>query len=447
MPSTDSLLLVPAKQVNHPASSRRVSGSQESPTDRGFGEVLASQSSSRSTAQADNAQGSETAVDAVAQNDGSVETVSSGNGLPQQGNDLPQDADPKAGEESAAELLEQVLAETDGEEQGQSLVDELTLAGEEPESDAGASDEADPELLSGLPGKADPHFNPNAAAALAEHQPDFPTHAAAADKFSQALPPGRQLTATMAAANGATAAEAATSVPPGTSPVGADAVLSAQQDMPVGDLPPLDADALTAAEDIIDFNKETPSVSREQGGQSSATQSLLARAAGQGLVSDLASGTAKPSSGVLHSPMGSASWNTDMAGRLTLMINSQTEQATLKLNPPELGRMDIKISTDGDRTNIHFMVDNGMAKDALEAAMPRLRQLMEMSGLQLAQAQVSQHSGGQSHSQAQSQLSQQGGGQGQNASTAAGIGASVEMELTEDYLPSGVPIGRIDYFI
>jgi len=76
-----------------------------------------------------------------------------------------------------------------------------------------------------------------------------------------------------------------------------------------------------------------------------------------------------------------------------------------------------------------------------------LRHLMEMGGLQLAQAQVSQHSGGQSHSQAQSQLPQQGSGQEASAIASMTTDSGVDVELTDDYLPPGFSSGRIDYYI
>ena len=451
MPSTDSLLLVPARQVNHPVTGRRDSGGQESPADSGFGGVLASQSSSHSHAQSDSAQEGNGVKDDVAQKNESMETVASGNGLPQQGNALPQDTESASGEQPTAEGQGPVLAEPESAEQAALPVVKSSSVGDTEETLAGtdASDEVvDSVSLQGLlPGNADPRFSSKAAAALADHKPEFPAQAAAGDKFPQGLPPGQQLTATMAASNGVAVAEPATSASSSTLPTDADtAALSAQQDMPTEELLPLDADAAT--EDIIEFKKDMLSAGRELGGQNSVSQGILARTAGQGMAADSATGLARASQGgALTNHMGTTSWNHEVAGRLTVMINNHTEQATLKLNPPELGRMDIKISTDGDRTNIHFVVDNGMAKDALEAAMPRLRHLMEMGGLQLAQAQVSQHSGGQSHSQAQSQLPQQGSGQEASAIASMTTDSGVDVELTDDYLPPGFSSGRIDYYI
>ena len=152
----------------------------------------------------------------------------------------------------------------------------------------------------------------------------------------------------------------------------------------------------------------------------------------------------------IAAPVGTSSWSQDMAGRLSTMINGNVQNATLQLNPPELGKLNIKISVDGDNASVFFSVDNSAAKDAIESAMPRLRHLMEQGGMLLTQTQVSQHAGSQSQSNAQSQTQQQGAGDN-NGNGSGGVnldGDAVDESLSSRMiLDASVLEGRVDYYI
>ena len=155
----------------------------------------------------------------------------------------------------------------------------------------------------------------------------------------------------------------------------------------------------------------------------------------------------------IAAPVGTSSWSQDMAGRLSTMINGNVQNATLQLNPPELGKLNIKISVDGDNASVFFSVDNSAAKDAIESAMPRLRHLMEQGGMLLTQTQVSQHAGSQSQPNAQSQAQQQGTGDNNgNGSGAVNVdgdmGDMVDESLSSRMiLDASVLAGRVDYYI
>ena len=73
------------------------------------------------------------------------------------------------------------------------------------------------------------------------------------------------------------------------------------------------------------------------------------------------------------------------------MIQSQNgTEARLNLHPAELGRLQIAISSEGEATRVAFVVDNAQAKEALEQAMPRLREFLQQAGLQLTDSSVAQ---------------------------------------------------------
>src|SRR5690606_34213165 len=62
----------------------------------------------------------------------------------------------------------------------------------------------------------------------------------------------------------------------------------------------------------------------------------------------------------------------------------------------------VRITTLHDQTQVQFLSQNAAVRDALDQALPRLREMLEAQGLQLAHADVSdrQHNEGRRHSAA-----------------------------------------------
>ena len=78
-----------------------------------------------------------------------------------------------------------------------------------------------------------------------------------------------------------------------------------------------------------------------------------------------------------------------LAGRVHWMIDNAVGEARLRLNPPELGALDIKISMVDDKAYVQLAATQMGATELLEAALPRLRELLNVGGLELAGATVS----------------------------------------------------------
>ncbi len=87
-----------------------------------------------------------------------------------------------------------------------------------------------------------------------------------------------------------------------------------------------------------------------------------------------------------------ASWGEEMGNRVKWMVNSQVQAAELKMNPAHLGPVEVKISVQNDQTTINFSVQNGAVREALETAMPRLREMLGDNGVNLVDVDVSDHS-------------------------------------------------------
>jgi len=90
----------------------------------------------------------------------------------------------------------------------------------------------------------------------------------------------------------------------------------------------------------------------------------------------------------VEAPVGSRNWDSNVGEKLVWMVGHHEQHADLVLNPPQLGRVEVSISVNGDQTNAQFVSANPSVRDALEAAIPRLREMLADAGLNLGQAQV-----------------------------------------------------------
>lgn len=81
-------------------------------------------------------------------------------------------------------------------------------------------------------------------------------------------------------------------------------------------------------------------------------------------------------------------WSEAFANRVSWLVKDGVQSASLKLNPPELGRVDVRISLRHGEATIQFVAHHELARDAIEAAMPRLHQMLDQSGLNLTNVNV-----------------------------------------------------------
>ncbi|MCK8043342.1 flagellar hook-length control protein FliK [Shewanella sp. 1CM18E] len=84
-----------------------------------------------------------------------------------------------------------------------------------------------------------------------------------------------------------------------------------------------------------------------------------------------------------------------MNQQLITMVSNGVQQAEIRLDPPELGQMMVRIQVQGDNTQVQFQVSQHQTRDLVEQAMPRLREMLAEQGMQLTDGQVSQGNGGQ----------------------------------------------------
>lgn len=128
---------------------------------------------------------------------------------------------------------------------------------------------------------------------------------------------------------------------------------------------------------------------------------------------------------------------TQLAEKVRFMVNQNTMQADIRLDPPELGSMKVRINMSGETAAVSFIVQSPQAKDTLDQAVPRLRELLQEGGIELGQSSVQQEQN--------EDASEQGEGSGQFASNDEDFDEDTA-QSTEQRIVNG-RLGGIDYFV
>ncbi|WP_233008809.1 flagellar hook-length control protein FliK [Rheinheimera faecalis] len=111
--------------------------------------------------------------------------------------------------------------------------------------------------------------------------------------------------------------------------------------------------------------------------------------------------------------------------KMLMMVKDKVHTAEIRLDPSELGSMQIKISLQQDQMSVQFMVQQGNAKELMEQQMPKLKELLQQQGIELSQGSVQQ--------QNQSSSGQEGGRR-----TAGGNGVGTTLDSSDELVEPGI---------
>ncbi len=85
-----------------------------------------------------------------------------------------------------------------------------------------------------------------------------------------------------------------------------------------------------------------------------------------------------------------ADWGEGIGERVSWLINHKQNSASIRLDPPALGRLDVQIRIADDATTITIQAQQGQTRDLIDAATPRLREFLQDAGFQNVNVDVSQ---------------------------------------------------------
>lgn len=90
----------------------------------------------------------------------------------------------------------------------------------------------------------------------------------------------------------------------------------------------------------------------------------------------------------LEAPVRSQAFPAEFSEKIVWLAGRQSQWADMSLNPPQLGAIEVRLSLVGGEAGAQFFSPHPAVRDAIEAALPRLRELMAQAGIALGDAQV-----------------------------------------------------------
>ncbi|MDZ7754483.1 MAG: flagellar hook-length control protein FliK [Gammaproteobacteria bacterium] len=126
----------------------------------------------------------------------------------------------------------------------------------------------------------------------------------------------------------------------------------------------------------------------------------------------------------IQTPVGRPEWGNELGQRVLWMTAGQgTQHAEIRLNPPQLGPLEVKVVVRNEEVSVFFNANHASTREALEQAMPRLRDMLGANGIQLAEATVS---GGRDDPGGDAAANQERGGGGAGTGGRHGAGGADE---------------------
>lgn len=91
----------------------------------------------------------------------------------------------------------------------------------------------------------------------------------------------------------------------------------------------------------------------------------------------------------ISTPLTQAAWAEDFSQKITWIATQRNQSAELHLNPPQLGPLEVVLKISGDQATASFTSPHAAVREAIEQALPRLREMLAESGIMLGNAMVS----------------------------------------------------------
>lgn len=133
----------------------------------------------------------------------------------------------------------------------------------------------------------------------------------------------------------------------------------------------------------------------------------------------------------MDKPLGQPGWSEELGERVVWMAGKGMQTAELHINPPHLGPMEVRIHLNqkdqlgqAAQASIEIVSQHAAVRDAVEASIPKLREMMEAQQLNVGDVNVSQQSFAEQRDNRNAQLAseRQFGGQSQSGQGFEGQG-------------------------
>lgn len=90
----------------------------------------------------------------------------------------------------------------------------------------------------------------------------------------------------------------------------------------------------------------------------------------------------------IGAPAFTPGWQDETVSKLAHIVLTRNERAELKLNPAELGPVNVRVEMRADTVSVQIVAASAETRSALEQSLPQLRDLLASQGITLGQASV-----------------------------------------------------------
>ena len=149
--------------------------------------------------------------------------------------------------------------------------------------------------------------------------------------------------------------------------------------------------------------------------------------------------SALPQAGISQT-FGQPAWAQGMGKQILMMVNQNISTAEIRLNPSHLGPIEVMIDMSDEQVSVSMSSRHAMVRDAMEQALPKLREMLEQNGFSLADADISKRSFAEQR--------EQNGKSGNNGIAASSLEQNGISEVSQQAMKQvSMSSSMVDYYI
>ncbi|MGR9012708.1 MAG: flagellar hook-length control protein FliK [Gammaproteobacteria bacterium] len=129
-------------------------------------------------------------------------------------------------------------------------------------------------------------------------------------------------------------------------------------------------------------------------------------------------------------PLSHPEWNKDLGERIVWMSSKAIPSAEIRLNPQHLGPISVRVDVADNQATVNFSAQHAATREALEASIPKLREMMSAQQVDLVDVNISQGAMSDQGRQQSQKSAQTAEGQGHGEAGGATDGVDdIEQEI------------------
>lgn len=136
------------------------------------------------------------------------------------------------------------------------------------------------------------------------------------------------------------------------------------------------------------LGKETAIIAADSEPGSGNGQNFAATLASHATQGQRPQAGSESSAATVRTPLHDSRWGQDFGEKVVWLAKNDQQVARININPPQLGPMQITLNVNGDQASALFVSPHAEVRQAIQDAMPQLREMLAGAGINLGQANV-----------------------------------------------------------